>query len=100
MSCTGRRQALSIWKCRLGNRATYKALIEVFMKAGRLDYADFVRGILKDISGNGKLVQYQLATTSCMQHCRAGPSLRYFSHFHRRRNGGRGGNHHGILARC
>ena len=45
-----RREALGIWKSRLGSRATYRALIEVFFKAGRLDYADAVCSLLKDSS--------------------------------------------------
>ena len=45
-----RREALGIWKSRLGNGATYRALIEVFFKAGRLDYADAVCSLLKDSS--------------------------------------------------
>ena len=43
-----RREALGIWKSRLGSRATYRALTEVFFKAGRLDYADAVCSLLKD----------------------------------------------------
>ena len=39
-----------IWKFRLGSGATYRALIEVFFKAGRLDYADAVCSLLKDSS--------------------------------------------------
>ena len=45
-----RREALGIWKSRLGREATYRALIEVFFRAGRLDYADAVCDILKEIS--------------------------------------------------
>ena len=45
-----RREALGIWKSRLGSGATYRALIEVFFKAGRLDYADAVCSLLKDSS--------------------------------------------------
>jgi pentatricopeptide repeat protein len=41
-----RREALGIWKSRLGSGATYRALIEVFFKAGRLDYADAVCDLL------------------------------------------------------
>ena len=43
-----RREALGIWKSRLGSGATYRALIEVFFKAGRLDYADAVCSLLTD----------------------------------------------------
>ena len=50
-----RREALGIWKSRLGSGATYRALIEVFFKAGRLDYADAVCSLLKDsIDTRGK----------------------------------------------
>ena len=45
-----RREALGVWKSRLGSGATYRALIEVFFKAGRLDYADAVCSLLKDSS--------------------------------------------------
>ena len=45
-----RREALGIWKSRLGSGATYRALVEVFFKAGRLDYADAVCFLLKDSS--------------------------------------------------
>ena len=41
---------LGIWKSRLGSGATYRALTEVFFKAGRLDCADAVCGILKPIT--------------------------------------------------
>ena len=51
-----RREALGIWKSRLGSGATYRALIEVFFKAGRLDYADAVCSLLKDSSdARGKI---------------------------------------------
>ena len=43
-----RRKALDVWKSRVGGGATYRALIEVFLKAGRLDCADAVCGVLKD----------------------------------------------------
>ena len=43
-----RREALSKWKSGLGSRATYKALIEVFIKAGKADYADAVRDVLRE----------------------------------------------------
>jgi pentatricopeptide repeat protein len=45
-----RREALDVWKSRLGSGATYRALIEVFFKAGRLDCADVVCGLFKDRS--------------------------------------------------
>ena len=51
-----RREALGVWKSRLGGRGTYRALIEVFFKAGRLDCADAVCGVLlEDI--NSKLTR-------------------------------------------
>ena len=53
---------MSIWKRRLGSAATYKALIEVFMKASRLDCAEFVCDLLKDIGTSGKLNIIYLAT--------------------------------------
>jgi pentatricopeptide repeat protein len=48
--CDDRREALGLWKSRLGSGATYRALIEVFFKAGRLDYADAVCDLLKGSS--------------------------------------------------
>ena len=50
-----RREALNLWKRRLGSAATYKAMIEVFIKAGTPEYAEFVCGLLKDIGTSGKL---------------------------------------------
>ena len=44
---------MGVWKSRLGSRATYRALIEVFFKAGRLDYAEFVSGLFKDNGASG-----------------------------------------------
>ena len=37
-----------MWKSGLGNQATYKALMEVFVKAGRLDCAKTIVEILKE----------------------------------------------------
>ena len=48
-----RREALGIWKSRLGSGATYRALIEVFFKAGRLDYAELVCGLFMDDGASG-----------------------------------------------
>ena len=45
-----RREALNMWKSKLGKAATYRALVEVFYKAGRLDYADHVCSLLRDES--------------------------------------------------
>lgn len=42
-----RREALSMWKSRLGSQATYRTLMEVFIKAGRPDYAKTIVEILK-----------------------------------------------------
>ena len=36
------------WKSRLGSAATYRALMEVFVKAGRMDLAESVVQILKE----------------------------------------------------
>lgn len=43
-----RREALSRWKARLGRRASYKALVEVFVRAGHEDYAEVVCGLLME----------------------------------------------------
>ena len=48
-----RREALRIWKSRLGSGATYRALIEVFFKAGKLDYADAVCSLLTLLKDSG-----------------------------------------------
>ena len=48
-----RREALGVWKTRLGSGATYRSLIEVFFKAGRLDCAEFVSGLFKDDGASG-----------------------------------------------
>ena len=37
-----------MWKSGLGSQATYKALMEVFVKAGRLDCAKTIVEILKE----------------------------------------------------
>ena len=44
-----RREALSWWKARLGSGATYRVLIEMFFRAGKVHLADFVRELLSDI---------------------------------------------------
>ena len=41
-----RREALSRWKARLGRRASYRALVEVFIRADHEDYAEVVCGLL------------------------------------------------------
>ena len=43
-----RRDALSTWKSRLGSQATYRALVEIFVKAGRVDCAEAIVEILKE----------------------------------------------------
>jgi F0F1-type ATP synthase epsilon subunit len=45
---TCRREALSKWKSGLGSAATYRALMVVFVKAGRMDCAKNVVQILKE----------------------------------------------------
>ena len=50
-----RREALSIWKSRLGSLATYRALIEVFYEANELTYADYVCQLLEGTGAGGKL---------------------------------------------
>ena len=67
-----RRDALSVWKSRLGSKATYRALMEVFIRAKRADCAETVVDILKerpseigienwvDCSWHYPLVLYQL----------------------------------------
>ena len=39
---------MSIWKSHLGSQATYRALMEVFVRAGRMDCAKSVVEILKE----------------------------------------------------
>ena len=46
-----RREALTRWKSGPGKAGTYRALIEVFYKAGKLDYADVVCDLLKEGAG-------------------------------------------------
>ena len=43
-----RREALSIWKSGLGSQATYRALIEVFVRAGRVNCAETIVAILSE----------------------------------------------------
>ena len=44
------------WKSGLGKAATYRALIEVFFNAGKVDYADAVCDLFnRDPSVTGKL---------------------------------------------
>ena len=46
-----RREALSRWKSGLGKAATYRALIQIFLQAGKVDYAEFVCDLFKDNTG-------------------------------------------------
>ena len=39
---------MSRWKAGLGSQATYRALMEVFVRAGRLDCAQTIVAILKE----------------------------------------------------
>ena len=41
-----RRAALHLWKQKLGSRATYQELINIFERAGYNSYADVVRNIV------------------------------------------------------
>ena len=43
-----RRELLNKWKSGLGSKATYRALMEVFVKAGRIDLAESIVKILKE----------------------------------------------------
>ena len=43
-----RREALSLWKCGRGKQATYRALIQVFIRAGQVSYAQTVADILSE----------------------------------------------------
>ena len=43
-----RREALRVWKSGLGKKATYRALIEVFIRAGQVSYAHTVADILSE----------------------------------------------------
>ena len=39
---------MSVWKSRLGSQAAYKALMEVFVKAGKVDCAETIVEILSE----------------------------------------------------
>ena len=55
--CIKRRgEALSRWKSGLGKAATYKALIQIFLQAGKVDYAEFVCDLFKDNTGKVKSI--------------------------------------------
>ena len=52
-----RREALSRWKSRLGSGATYRALVETFLNAGKVYLADFVCELLGDVGcASGMLI--------------------------------------------
>ena len=55
-----RREVLSKWKSRLGSSATYRALIEVFFNAGKVDYADAVCYLFNDPGASSKLTSIQV----------------------------------------
>ena len=42
------RAALQLWKQRLGSKATYKELKNVFERAGYCNYADTIRKVVTD----------------------------------------------------
>ena len=44
-----RRAALQEWRQKLGTKATYKNLIEVFEQAGYKAYAEFVKDLVKNM---------------------------------------------------
>ena len=44
-----RREALQKWKQKLGTKATYNNLIKVFEQAGYETYAEFVKGLVKNM---------------------------------------------------
>ena len=59
VSLTSRREALHIWKRRLGSSGTYNKLIKIFESAGYRSYADSVRCLLENESV-GKLTTAML----------------------------------------
>ena len=48
VSLTCRREALSTWKLRLGSKATYMALMKIFVDTGRVDCAETIVDIMKE----------------------------------------------------
>ena len=52
-SLNSRREALNIWKRKLGSSGTYNKLIEIFERAGYESYADSVRRIDREINNDG-----------------------------------------------
>ena len=64
-----RREALSRWKARLGKGATYRALIKMFFKAGRVHLADFVCELLGDIGcTSGMLIVNTIISSPYCRH--------------------------------
>ena len=57
MNLCHRKKALSMWKNRLGSGATYRALIEAFHNAGRVDLAKFVCELIGDIGDTDGMTQ-------------------------------------------
>ena len=53
---------LLLWKLRLGDKATYRKLIDVFERTGHQDYADFVSKIF----GNDLLLNFLKAIVVIM----------------------------------
>ena len=52
-----RREALSMWKSRLGRSATYRLLIDTFLRAGRVHLAEFVCELLGEIGSKSGTTQ-------------------------------------------
>ena len=50
-SLNSRREALNMWKRKLGSNGTYNKLIEVFERAGYKSYADSVIRIMSESLG-------------------------------------------------
>ena len=48
-----RREALHMWMNRNGDKATYRALIEIFIKADKREHADFICTIIEDMDSSG-----------------------------------------------
>ena len=54
-----RREALSVWKSGLGKKATYRALIEAFIRAGQVSYAQTVADILSEEEDTSDSAQHR-----------------------------------------
>lgn len=62
-----------MWKSRLGKEATYRALIEVFIRAGQVSYAQTVADILSEKEDTSDSTQHRpgnarLKTLICFEH--------------------------------